>query len=229
MIFYSYFLSFFIFLAQILANSRKPDSEIFQVKILSENPEIYLVENFFPIEYCDHIRDKALPYLKRSSVVDNSGRSSGIIHEGRTSSSMHFPPYMRDPILDALEKKIARLTKTDKKNGEWIQVMRYKIKEEYLPHYDFFDSQTEGGRRTLLRGGQRIATCILYLQEPNKGGETIFPFMLLSVPPKKGNLLLFYNCTPDDQVDFLTFHGSAPVEEGEKWIATRWIRQQEFH
>jgi prolyl 4-hydroxylase len=218
-------LSFFSF---AFADLRKPDENLFQVKTLSTSPEIYFIENFFSLDDCDHLKKKAMPHLKRSTVVDETGHTNGVVHQGRTSSGMFFSPFMQDPVVTLLEEKIARLTNTPKKNGEWIQVMRYQPEEEYLPHYDFFDPNTSGGRDTLLRGGQRIATCILYLEEPQKGGETIFPYMMISVFPKKGGLLLFYNCNEKNEVDLLTFHGSAPVIEGEKWIATRWIRQNTF-
>ena len=51
----------------------------------------------------------------------------------------------------------------------------------------------------------------------------------ISVTPKKGSAVLFYNCLPTGEVDGLSLHGGAPVIAGEKLIATKWIREGEFH
>lgn len=113
-------------------------------------------------------------------------------------------------------------------NGEGIQVLSYNIGQEYRPHWDYFDNTTEGGALCYNRGGQRIATLIMYLANTEEGGETIFPKANIQVNPIKGNAVLFYNCTPDGKEDPLTLHGGTPVIKGEKWIATKWIRKGEF-
>ena len=36
-------------------------------------------------------------------------------------------------------------------------------------------------------------------------------------------------CTVDsNQLDLLTLHGGTPVVAGEKWIATKWMRQRRY-
>ncbi|TQE07235.1 hypothetical protein C1H46_007145 [Malus baccata] len=49
----------------------------------------------------------------------------------------------------------------------------------------------------------------------------------LKVKPRKGDGLLFYSLLPNGTIDPLALHGSCPVIEGEKWVATKWIRDQE--
>jgi len=219
---------FFSFFTAIFYLESRIPTDIPDLKILSRSPEIYIVENFVDKSVCEHLIHKARPHLKQSTVVDETGKSYGVINSGRTSSDMYFHPMMQDKIVGFVEKKIASLTGLAQKNGEWIQVLCYKPSQEYKPHYDFFNPQTAGGIETLKRGGQRVATCILYLQEPLSGGETIFPLLDLSITPKRGALLVFYNCDENGQVFYETLHGGAPVLAGEKWIATRWIRQKTF-
>jgi prolyl 4-hydroxylase len=220
---------FFLFLPYASAAGSRIPTEINERNIFCKSPEIFVVENFADDTLCEHLVRVALPHLKHSTVVDLTGKSHGVIDSGRTSSGMYFPPMLQDKHIDHLEKKIAQLTSLPQKNGEWIQVLRYKPSQEYRPHYDFFDPQTLGGVETLKRGGQRVVTCILYLKEPLVGGETVFPLLGVSIPPKKGSLLVFYNCDEKGQVFYETLHGGAPVIEGEKWIATKWIRQKTFH
>jgi prolyl 4-hydroxylase len=69
---------------------------------------------------------------------------------------------------------------------------------------------------------------ILYLNDVDQGGETIFPSIHLSVVPKKGAAIYFEYCNAAGHVDPSTLHGGAPVLAGEKWIATKWMRQRKY-
>ncbi len=194
---------------------------------LREMPRVYLLEGFLSSEECDHIIQAARPHLKRSTVVSDKS-SDGDIDPRRTSQGMFFPQFPQDPVLKRVEKRIADLTGLPVSYGEAIQVLNYKQGAEYQPHYDYFDPNSYGGAAQLKRGGQRVATVIMYLNTPDAGGETIFPRTQLSVIPKKGSAVLFYSCTPQGVVDPLTLHGGAPVKSGEKWIATKWLHGQDF-
>lgn len=198
------------------------------VKVLSTSPRIFLIENFLSAYECDYMIQKALPHLKRSTVV-SAAADYEETHEGRTSKGMFFEQRPSDRILRKIEKRIAQLTMIPEENGEAIQVLTYGRGEEYRPHYDYFDNSTPGGALCYNRGGQRIATLIMYLADTEAGGETIFPKANIKVKPIKGNAVLFYNCTPDGVEDPLSFHGGAPVIKGEKWIATKWMRKGVFY
>ncbi|XP_059293529.1 probable prolyl 4-hydroxylase 9 isoform X2 [Lycium ferocissimum] len=49
----------------------------------------------------------------------------------------------------------------------------------------------------------------------------------LKVKPRRGDGLLFYSLFPNGTIDPTSLHGSCPVIRGEKWVATKWIRNQE--
>jgi prolyl 4-hydroxylase len=48
----------------------------------------------------------------------------------------------------------------------------------------------------------------------------------LSVPALAGSTLWFRNCHKDGQVDDRSLHGGDPVEQGEKWVVTKWFRER---
>uniref|UniRef100_A0A2N9J7Z6 Prolyl 4-hydroxylase alpha subunit Fe(2+) 2OG dioxygenase domain-containing protein n=1 Tax=Fagus sylvatica TaxID=28930 RepID=A0A2N9J7Z6_FAGSY len=48
----------------------------------------------------------------------------------------------------------------------------------------------------------------------------------LKVKPRRGDGLLFYSVFPNGTIDRTSLHGSCPVIKGEKWVATKWIRDQ---
>ena len=70
---------------------------------------------------------------------------------------------------------------------------------------------------------------MVYLNTPEKGGETVFPRVRLKIVPEKGKAVLFYNVSDSGRVDPMSFHGGAPVERGEKWLMTCWLREHPFH
>jgi prolyl 4-hydroxylase len=78
----------------------------------------------------------------------------------------------------------------------------------------------------LKRGGQRRATLLMYLNTPERGGATIFPDLRLQVAPTKGCAVFFSYDRPHESTG--TLHGGAPVLQGEKWVATKWLREGVF-
>lgn len=192
---------------------------------LSETPRIYIICGFLSDEECDYLIEIARPKLIDSKVVDDQ-KIGEVIDKRRSSKGYFIKRNWSDSILIGIEKRIGALTGMPMENGEDLHVLCYGVGGEYQPHYDYFNVESPGGADCARRGGQRVATVIMYLNTPLAGGETIFPRARISVNPRKGDALLFYNCTPDGSVDPNSLHGGAPVIAGEKWIATKWIRER---
>jgi prolyl 4-hydroxylase len=111
-------------------------------------------------------------------------------------------------------------------HGEGLQILRYRPGAEYRPHHDYFDPVHPGTAKILERGGQRVGTLVMYLNTPEGGGATTFPDVGLEVAPVRGNAVFFSydRAHPSTR----TLHGGAPVTAGEKWVATKWLRQGVF-
>jgi prolyl 4-hydroxylase len=175
-------------------------------------------------EECDSLVELARAKLRRSPTIDNwSGGDE--VTEGRTSEGMSFAPGEND-VVKRIEGRIAELVNWPVDRGEGLQVLRYGPGAEYRPHHDYFDPTVPGAASLLKRGGARVATLVMYLKTSQKGGSTTFPDVGFQVAPIKGNAVFFsYDCPhPTTR----TLHGGAPVIEGEKWIATKWLRETTF-
>lgn len=194
---------------------------------ISTSPRIYVCEHFLTDAECDHFIQLARPSLRRSTVMDPNS-AGNLLDARRSSSGTWLYPSCRSPHLERLLDRISTITQIPKENGEYIQVLHYGIGAEYQPHFDYFDRNTAGGIAQLQRGGQRVATFMVYLNTPEEGGETIFPRARLAVRPEKGKAVLFYDVGPNGKEDPMSFHGGAPVIKGEKWIMTRWLRERAF-
>jgi prolyl 4-hydroxylase len=175
-------------------------------------------------EECEALIADAEPRLKRSLTVETKSGGEAL-NEARTSDGMFFRRG-ETAIVARIEARIARLLNWPLEFGEGLQVLHYRPGAEYKPHYDYFNPEEPGTARILQRGGQRVGTLVMYLNEPVRGGGTTFPDVGLEVAPQRGNAVFFAYDRPHPSTKSL--HGGAPVLEGEKWVATKWLREQEF-
>ncbi|GGH67355.1 hypothetical protein GCM10010975_37080 [Comamonas phosphati] len=188
------------------------------------NPRIVVFGNLLTAQECEAIIEAARPRMLRSLTVDNQSGGEAV-NDDRTSHGMFFQRGEND-VVRKLEKRIARLLNWPVENGEGLQVLHYHPGAEYKPHHDYFAPGEPGTPTILKRGGQRVGTLVMYLNEPLRGGGTTFPEVPLQVMPRRGNAVFFSYDRPDPATR--TLHSGAPVQEGEKWIATKWLREREF-
>jgi prolyl 4-hydroxylase len=183
---------------------------------------IVFVRKVLAPDECDAIVEQSSPRIERSTVVDPVSGAS-VPDPRRTSHGTYFEAGA-NPLIGAVEARLARLSGLPQAHGEGLQILHYTVGGEYQPHFDYFDPSVSGSTLQLARGGQRIVTIIVYLNEVEGGGATIFPELGLEFLPEKGAALMFTSLTRDGRLQPLSLHGGAPVTAGTKWIATRWIR-----
>jgi prolyl 4-hydroxylase len=187
-------------------------------------PRVIVFGGLVSDEECDAIIAAARPRLSRSETVQTDTGGSEV-HKARTSRGMFFERE-ENPVCAAVERRIARLLGWPLVNGEGLQVLHYLPGAQYEPHHDYFDPTKSGTPAIVARGGQRVGTLVMYLNTPDKGGGTTFPDVGLEVAPVRGNGVFFSYDRPHPATK--TLHGGAPVIEGEKWVATKWLREGEF-
>ena len=188
------------------------------------NPRVIVFGELLSGEECEQLIELARPRLARSlTVATKTGGEE--VNADRTSNGMFFQRGETE-LVSRIEERIARLVNWPVENGEGLQILHYTPGTEYKPHFDYFDPNEPGTPTILRRGGQRVATIVMYLHEPEKGGGTTFPDVHLEVAPKRGNAVFFSydRAHPSTR----TLHGGAPVLAGEKWIATKWLRERRF-
>lgn len=196
-----------------------------EVKVLSrvEKPFILHLDGVLSEEECDELISLSKDRLQPSRTVDKT-TGKEIITPGRTSKGMYFN-LSENALIAKIEHRIAELTHFSIENGEGLQVLNYEIGEEYKQHFDFFPPN----KVNPSKGGQRVGTFLIYLNDVISGGETVFPKAGVSIVPKKGSAVYFHYGNSLGQVDRMSVHSSIPVVEGEKWVATKWIRAERIY
>ena len=134
----------------------------------------------------------------------------------------------KNDLTDKLKSIVATKSSHPIENQEVIHIVKYEVGGEYKTHHDFFPPSEEYSSTAMKQGGQRVITCLFYLNDDFEGGETEFPTKKIKVTPKTGRLLMWSNIHPSGQLDYESLHAGLPVISGTKWIAVVWVRQGTF-
>ena len=193
-----------------------------EVRILASMllPQVAVLGGLLSGEECDAFIDLARPRLARSTTVEPD-TGGDMVHPDRTSHGMGFARG-ENALCQRIEARIARLLDWPLENGEGLQVLCYGPGAQYKPHHDYFDPAMPGSDVLLRRGGQRVASVVMYLNTPQRGGATVFPDVHFEVAAVKGNAVFFSYDRAHSMTR--TLHAGAPVHVGEKWILTKWLR-----
>ena len=211
-----------------IASDNFIDIDGHRVRVLGRvsEPEIVLFENILSEQECEQLIALSRPKLKRSTIIENQTGEEQVIDD--RSSQGTFFLREENAFITKVEQRLAKLLRLPLENGEGLQILHYRVGAEYKPHYDFFAPENAGSAMHMQKGGQRIATLIMYLNDVDSGGETIFPEIDFAVAPRKGGGVYFSYCDEQGKLDRLTLHGGTPIKRGEKWIATKWVRQSKY-
>ncbi|KAL7444622.1 hypothetical protein ACHAXM_009540 [Skeletonema potamos] len=221
------------------------------LKVLSCAPRAFEINNFLSQTEVDHIM-----YLTTGLKLHRSttaGEASGTERDQtrNTRTSLNTWVYReKDQIIDTIYRRAADLLRIDEallrprstdeypnmgtqgSIAEALQLVHYDVGQEYTAHHDFgYDGMFSNKKQP-----QRFATVLLYLNEPESGGETEFPRWVnaetregLAVEPKIGKAVLFYSQLGDGNMDDWSHHAALPVKKGEKWLMNLWVWDPVYH
>jgi prolyl 4-hydroxylase len=198
------------------------------VRVLArmERPVLAVLGGLLDAAECAELIELARPRLAPSTVVDPAS-GQDVVASHRTSFGMFFRP-AENALVARLEARVSEVMNLPVENGEGFQVLRYPAGAETTAHVDFLRPTNASNAASIARSGQRVSTLISYLNDVERGGETVFPEVGFVVSPERGNAVLFEYCNRLGQVDERTVHGGNRVLSGEKWVLTKWMRQRRF-
>lgn len=190
-----------------------------------EQPFIATYDDVLSALDCEYVIALAADQLEPSQVFDPV-TGEPIRHPRRTSSSMAFSRFDDDAWLRVLQRRLTTLAGYPLSHAEPFAVLRYGPGEQYLPHRDYLNPAVEAHEFAPEAPGQRLRTAFSYLNDVEAGGGTAFPVFGIDIEPRRGRVVLFDNMKPDGRPDPDTLHAGSPVERGEKWLGTLWLRER---
>lgn len=181
---------------------------------LSDSPWVRRFPGLLTAAECAYLVELAQRSFAPATVRSAAGGVKRDPIRDSDEATVHW--MIEDPVVHALNRRIAAVSATDAVQGEALQILRYKPGQQYRPHYDFNPALDN----------QRILTALVYLNHDYRGGETAFVKTGLKVRGRKGDVILFRNVADGSALDPMSEHAGLPVTSGVKFLATRWIRAQ---
>eukprot|EP00199_Chlamydomonas_sp_CCMP681_P001660 CAMPEP_0119108132 /NCGR_PEP_ID=MMETSP1180-20130426/13484_1 /TAXON_ID=3052 ORGANISM="Chlamydomonas cf sp, Strain CCMP681" /NCGR_SAMPLE_ID=MMETSP1180 /ASSEMBLY_ACC=CAM_ASM_000741 /LENGTH=364 /DNA_ID=CAMNT_0007093715 /DNA_START=1 /DNA_END=1095 /DNA_ORIENTATION=+ len=210
-------------------------------QIISWAPRLVVYPAFIDPARCKDIIDIANQSMYKSGLAFRPGEKVDGAQQVRTSSGTYLSSFEEGPgnSLSWLEERMAAASLLPSVNGEAFNVLRYENGQHYDSHMDSFDPKEYGPT-----DNQRMATFLVYLSDPQEGGETIFKRegagnasrviqnwrtcddgIGLMYKPRQGDAVMFHSLHTNGEIDQQALHGGCAVRAGEKWVATKWVRQ----
>lgn len=141
---------------------------------------------------------------------------------------------VRDKKINWVINRLCTHLKINLENLEHPRFQEYSIGGTYRNHYDFILLDYKYTNYHLSRGGQRIKSFVIYLNDDYEGGETIFPKQNIIIKPEAGKVIEWTNINPNidtrsqESYNWSTLHGSLPVTKGIKYVFAIFEREQKF-
>ena len=184
-----------------------------ETRLVLDSPEVVSCPKLFTPEECAFMILVAEPTYEPSLVLDEKiGEYRDPI---RTSDGAVMHWLIEDPVVHALNRRIAAASGTDYDQGEPLLILRYRPGQEYKKHLDALPGLEN----------QRIKTALVYLNDQFEGGETAFVRAEKKMRGGTGDAIIFRNIGPDGRPDQMSQHAGLPVTSGTKYLASRWIRK----
>lgn len=204
---------------QMVRNRLAADPRVHRVE--TDQAEIFTVGDFLDEQDC----------ARMMAMIDMTAQPSAMFEQDyvesfRTSYSGNVE--RQDPFVRKLDARIDGVLGMRNAYGETIQGQRYTPGQEFKPHYDWFSTGAAYWPKESKAGGQRSWTAMVYLNDVEEGGETLFSTLGLSVPPQRGVLLLWNNAAPTGEPNEATLHAGTPVIKGTKYVITKWYRTRRW-
>lgn len=190
--------------------------------IMQEPIQLYRIENFLTPHECSELIKRAKQELTPSTTTHQSDDEAF-----RTSMTGHLDMHA-DPFVKEIDEKISHALGIRWPYSEPIQVQSYSTGQQLKAHHDYFPLDPELYPKAAGKAGQRTWTFTVYLNDVPKGGGTRFLYLDKTFYPKQGTAMMWNNLQTDGVPNRNTLHQGMPVEEGQKFIITKWFREHGF-
>ena len=181
----------------------------------------FILENLLSEEHANEIIEHSRDKLFDSEVV--GGKFTDIRNSQQTWILKN------DPLVKPIFETISSMFNIPFENAEDLQVVHYGPGQYYNEHHDSCCDDNDKCRDFAKRGGQRIITVLIYLNNDFTEGNTYFKNLDLRVKPKVGDAIVFYPLAKNsNKCHPKALHAGESIKSGEKWIANLWFREREF-
>lgn len=191
-----------------------------------ESPAIALIAGLATPAMCRWLIHRGEPKLAPAMVGDYA-TGQWVKDPIRTGLAAGFGLADTDVVLVLTQKRLELASGLKVLQQEAPHVLSYEPGQEYKAHFDFLLPGEAAFAHILETMGQRVATCLTWVNDDYEGGETAFLKIDWKHRGKPGDSMLFLNVrTSDRKPDPMTLHAGTPVVSGRKWLLSQWVRDR---
>jgi len=180
--------------------------------------QVYELPTFLSRDDCEEL----MAAIDRSLVPSTVTRGDSSYRTSRTCHLRHVNP----DLVARVDQRLAALFDVDPVLSEPLQGQRYDPGQYFKEHTDWFAPGTDEFTSHTNPGGQRTWTVMIYLNTVPQGGQTCFKRLGRCYTPVQGMALAWNNLMADGTPNPFTLHEAMPLEDGSKWVVTKWFRAQ---
>uniref|UniRef100_A0A6G1S718 procollagen-proline 4-dioxygenase n=1 Tax=Aceria tosichella TaxID=561515 RepID=A0A6G1S718_9ACAR len=197
-----------------------------RIETLNEDPKIVRIYDIITPKEAQHLQQQSRPRLQRSTIMLSSGERTSDFRIAKTA----WVGGESDPIIERIENRLASILDIGLEQSELLQVVNYGLGGFYGPHLDSARASNASGDDSVLvnqlKRSDRYATILIYLNNVDAGGSTVFPLLNLTATPIERSAIVWLNILDNGFTDERTLHTGCPVSLGSKWVAVKWPREQ---
>ncbi|KRG00039.1 uncharacterized protein Dwil_GK14140 [Drosophila willistoni] len=171
------------------------------MEILSLNPYIVLCHDVILPSEQEFLKTQSSKRLEGARALDQV-KNEVVFNFIRTSKATWLKKNS-DNVTRRLSHWIEDVSNLDSNIGDLYQIINYGVGGLFEAHSD------------TMRKDE--------LQDVPQGGATLFNNLNLTVFPKAGAALFWFNLDNAGDTDLFTVHTGCPVIVGSKWIMTKWV------
>jgi len=195
-------------------------------RALSEQPHVWSIDGLLSADECRMLIALSRPVLQPSKAFDMvTGKPVPLAMP--SVSDVTFDPVAEDLAMRLVQQRMASAAGVEVVYAEPLRVQKDEPGGVLPPPvYDFLppNSPLQGP----AEAGNRARTICVFLNEPEAGGEFEFPRPDVSIKPQAGRAVIFDNLRRDGSPELDSQHASLQVRQGERWLATSWLRQGRY-
>lgn len=183
--------------------------------------EIYVLDDFLNEAECQHLVELIDRNLRPSELTSRDERDKDF----RTNRSCDIYE-LGSRLATEIDTRMSRLLGFNQADSEFMQGQFYEPGQQFKAHHDYFSEEELVVHSHGL--GQRTYTFMVYLNDVDEGGETVFPRLNVMFSPRQGRAVIWNNLSPDGRPNLASLHQGLPVVRGRKCIVTKWFRSNKL-
>ena len=185
--------------------------------------EPYIINNIITKEEAKYIIDNASIKFNDSTIAGQ------ILDTSIRKSKTAWLNKEYDPLIFTIITRIANIVKLPLENAEALQIVKYEPYGYYREHHDSCCDNSDICYDFIKRGGHRIKTVLIYINDDFTEGATYFPVLNKKYKPPKYSAIIFNPLAKNsNKCHPLALHAGLPVKSGIKYIANLWFREGKF-